>query len=956
MMLGLTTQGGVLMGTLLAAATMLAALSLILSAAPASATQTAPQSTSAIGAVQQRVLANGLTVLVLEDHAAPLVCSYVWYRVGLRNEGPGESGLTHFLEHMAFKGTEHISGREMDRLVTMRGGYLNGFTSMDYTAYVETLPRDALDLAFRMESERMARCALSAQDIESEKGVVISEFEGAENDPSFLLRRAVMEAQFPGEPYGRTVVGNKDDLRNLTREKVASYYHRYYAPNNATVVVVGDIGAEEVFAKAEQYFGSIPRAEVGSSLPNPGRGSTGEKRVKLELPGRTSYLQAVYEVPPIQDPDHVALEVLQNILSGGRTSRLYQTLVDTGLASDAGGWDYENPQPTAFAFEVSLRPGVTHQRVQDVVDGVIADLEKKAVGKRELAKAKNQTKAQFVYAADGVTKLGQQLGAYETIIPAGPAEGPAGRGYDYLRTFPGRVDAITADDIRRVVRKYLVRDNRTVGWLLATGGEAGGGAAPEGGRPSDIRGRQDSGGCGATPQPGFGRTASVRAFPGGNAPVLTTTLEPAPLPVPPSLGAVPPVRRLRLDNGLEVILQEHHTAPFVTIYGNVMAGPVLDPAGKSGLASFTAEMLSHGTQRRSWSQIQDALDFVAAELGFGTGTQVGTIAGQCLTGDLPLLLEAAAEQLIQPSFPKDEIEKVRSLLIAAQQQRDEDTYQVAEKELLARLYPEGHPLHYSGLGTGETISSIARADLVAFHDRYYRPENTILAIVGDIDPATAAALVERAFGGWPRLGEPVRPDLPKAPVPAGTEVVRVPVPNKTQVDIALGFPGISRRDPDYYQADLMNYLLGRGGFMSRLNLHIREKLGLVYYVWSNFQAYWGPGPWVLHMGVNPSNASQALAAALEEVKHMQEAPPSEEEMNLWKDYVEGTVARQMETFGGIAQNLVLAAFYDLGAYFPYQYPHILRGITADEVLAAAKEKLHPEGYVAVMAGPVEQVP
>jgi len=877
---------------------------------------------SAAALVQQRTLANGLTVLVLEDHSAPLVCSYVWYRAGLRSEGPGEAGLTHFLEHMAFKGSERFSGREVDRLVTMRGGYLNGFTSMDYTAYVETLPRDALELAFTVESDRMSNCLLKAEDVESEKGVVISELEGAENSPSFLLRRTVMEAQFPGQPYGRPVIGKKEDLRNLTRDAVLSYYRRHYAPNNATVVVVGDIQAEEVFAKAERHFGSIPSPpQGGSPAPNPGRGATGEKRVKLELPGRTSYLQVVYEVPAIRHPDHVALEVLQSILSGGRTARLYRALVDCGLASEAGGWDYENPEPTTFAFEIALRPGVTHEQGERALDAVIEKLKAEPVGERELTKAKNQTKAHFVYASDGVSKLGQQIGYYQMVI-----------GYDYLRTFPDRVDGVTAQDIQRVVGRYFTRENRTVGWLAATGGEGeeGGGRAEPG---ADIHRSRRS-------DAPLARCSAVTA--------------PAPISIPAGLGPVPPIRQLTLANGMEVILQENHSAPFVTIYGNVMAGPVFEPPHKSGLAAFTAEMLSHGTRKRSWSEIQESLEFAAAQLGFSIGTQVGTVSGQCLKAGLALLLEAAAEQLMSPSFPPEEIEKIRSLLIAAQQSRDEDTFQVAEKELFARLYPTGHPLHSNDLGTRETIESITRDNLVDFHALYYRPENTILAIVGDIDAAEAAALVEQAFGGWVRLGQPVRPNLPQVSVPAKEELVRVPVPNKTQVDIAIGFPGVSRRDSGYYQADLMNYLLGRGGFMSRLNLNIREKLGLAYYVWSNFFAYWGPGPWVLHMGVNPVNAEKALAAAIDEIKQMQAEAPSKEEVDLWKDYVEGTVARQMETFGGIAQNLLLASFYELGAYFPYQYPRLLRAITPQQVLEAARATLHPEGYIAVMAGPVEE--
>ncbi len=866
-------------------------------------------------AVQEHTLANGLQVLVLEEHSAPLVCSYIWYRVGLRNEPEGEAGITHFLEHMAFKGTPTMSGREMDRLVTQKGGYLNGFTSMDYTAYVETLPSDSLDLALRIESDRMANCLLNADDLESEKGVVLSEFEGAENDPSFLLTRKVMAAQFPGQPYGRQVLGEKADLRALTREKVLSYYRRHYAPNNAVLVVVGDVKAAEVFAKADQYFGKIPRGEPPAPAANPGRGATGERRVNLEVPGRTSYLQVVYEVPPIDHPDHVVLEVIQNLLSGGRTSRLYRALVDSGLASQAGCWDYENPQPTAFMFQAALRPGVKHEQVEQALDAVIEELKSEPVGDRELAKAKNQTKAHFIYAGDGVSKLAQQIGYYHIISS-----------YHYLEQFPDRVDAVTAEEVRRVARKYFRPENRTVGWLVATGGDGGPGPALSG-----------------PPGPRHYRPEAPHRPPVDAQPML--------VPPPPDLAEAPAVHELTLPNGMRVILRENHAAPFVSIYGNVMAGPVFEPEDKAGLAAFCAEMLSRGTEKRSWQEIRESLEFVAARLGFGTGTQVATVSGQCMSGDLRLVLEAAAEQLMSPSFPPEEIEKVRSELIAAQERRDEDTYQVAEKELFARLFPKGHPLHHPSLGDRETISNITRDDLVAFHQRYYRPENTILAIVGDLQPEKAEKLVEEIFGPWRRGGEPARPDLPQVPVPEKPEVVRVPVANKTQVDIALGFPGIARSDPAYYQADLMNYLMGRG-FMSRLNMRIREDMGLAYYVYSYYYAFYGPGPWVLHMAVRPEHVGEAVKAAVEEMERIQKEPPSEEELALWKDYVQGTVARQMETFSGIARSLVVSEFYDLGLYFPYQYPKILRKITPAQVTEAAQKFLHPAGYIAAAAGPM----
>jgi zinc protease len=618
----------------------------------------------------------------------------------------------------------------------------------------------------------------------------------------------------------------------------------------------------------------------------------------------------------VDHPDHAVLEVLQDILSGGRTARLYPALVDAGIASHAGGWDYENPDATVFALEVALRPGVSHERAEQALEAVIEDLKQTPPTARELQKAKNQTKADFVYASDGVTKLGQQIGYYHLIAS-----------YDYLRSFPGRVDAVTAEDISRVVRQYFVRENRTVGWLVADGD--GGAEAGGSGSPQELRGYRAEGEAGA---PGAG---------GGSL-----------VPVPAGLGEVPPVHEIRLGNGLQLIVQENHSAPLAVMEANIMAGPAFDPKGKAGLAAFCAEMLSRGTTKRSWQEMREELEFVAADLGFGVGAQVGTASGRCLKADLRLLLEATAEQLMVPSFPEEEIEKVRSELIAAQLRRDEDTRTVADKVFFERLYPEGHPLHAPLLGTKESVDSITRDDLAAFHARYYRPENTILAVVGDVDASEVAEMVEQAFAAWERRGEPVFPEMFAVPAPAEPTTVPVLVPNKTQLDILIGFPGISRRDAAYYQADLMNYLLGRG-FMSRLNMRIRDDLGLAYYVWSGFYAYWGAGPWLLHMGVNPANREKAVAAAIEELEALQAEAPSEEELTLWKDYVEGTVARQMETFSGIGQNLVIAAFYDLGLYFPYQYPKLLRSITPEQVQEAAKQFLHPEGYLAVIAGPVE---
>ena len=866
-------------------------------------------------AVRTAALPNGLLLLVKEVHTAPVVSVYTWYRVGSRNECPGRLGISHLLEHMAFKGSSRFAQGEISRLVTSKGGWDNGYTWQDWTAYVETVPSRYLDLALAIEADRMAALTLDSKELAAEKTVVISELEGDENSPSFYLDTAVRATAFTAHPYMFRTIGYQSDLASCDRPTLHAWYRTYYAPGNATLVVVGDVQFERVLAKARYYFGRIPGRAAPPRVVTVEPPQEGERRVVVRRPGAAGYVEVAYHVPPVGHADRYALDVAENVLSSGRTGRLYQALVDTALASEASAYQYENRDPTLFEFFLTLRQEVGHQQAEDALLAALDKLKTEPPSPQELQKAVNQARASFVYEMDSVTDQGFRLGFYQSIV-----------GHRYLDTYLARIARVTAQDVQRVIRTYFTADNLTVGWFIPTG--------PAQEAPAGVPAPQPAGYRPRVPAP--------------------AAAAPAAGPAPAPAVSVPKSSRFVLPNGVVLVVQENHAVGAVAVGGMLRAGAIYDPPGQAGLANLVAAGLSRGTATRTWQQIAGQLEFVAASTSFSGGVQVANISGRCLSGDLELLVELLADQLRQPNFPEPEVAKLRGQAETALEEANADTGEVAERAFLAALYPEGHPLRHVPQGELEQVRTITRQDLVDFHRRYYRPDTLILTVVGDVQPARVRELADKYLGNWQAPGPPPAINIPPAPQPARPVTITRSLPGKTQTDIALGAVGISRRSPDYHAALLLNYILGGGGFSSRLTEAIRDQQGLAYYVYSQYRAYYGDGPWLLRMGVNPANVSKAVAAALAQMRKVQQQGVTDREMALWQDYAAGSLALRMETNEGVANSLADAEFYGLGLDYPYRLPALLAALSRQQVQAAARKYLHPEAYVLVTAGPSAQ--
>jgi len=409
--------------------------------------------------VQEHRLENGLLLLTREVRRAPLVSFFVWYRVGSRNEIPGVTGVSHWAEHMVFKGTKRFPKGVADKQVAQHGGIRNGFTWLDYTAYYQTLPSEHAHLGIQIESDRMANSVFDAAEVASERSVIISEREGGENHPSFYLTEELTAAAFKAHPYGQPVVGYKSDLRAITREDLWDHYRSFYAPSNAIAVAVGDFDTATLVRQVQNEFGGIERRPEPPAVRVVEPDQEGERRVTVRRPGPVAQLSIAFHVPEAAHPDTLPLWLLSSVLSAGRSSRLYKALVMSGLASSAGAGSAMTKDPYLFRLSATARPETEPDALEKAGLAELAKIVDDGVTEAELAKVRRQTRASHLFSTEGVTSQARYLGQYEVAC-----------GWRGFETYLDDLSRVTTEDIARVARTYLQERNRTVGWFLPTNG------------------------------------------------------------------------------------------------------------------------------------------------------------------------------------------------------------------------------------------------------------------------------------------------------------------------------------------------------------------------------------------------------------------------------------------------------------------------------------------------------
>ncbi len=868
-----------------------------------------------MAALRVHTLANGLGVLLVEDHTAPVVTFWVWYRVGSRNEMPGATGISHWVEHMLFKGTPTQPKGTLTRLVDRLGGRWNAFTGKDYTAYFEVLPAEHFAVAVTLEADRMVHTVFEPEEVETERTVIISEREGSENSPGYLLQEEVEAVAFKVHPYRAPVIGWTQDLRAISRDDLVAHYRTFYHPNNAIVVAAGDFAHDEALRLIRGAFEAMPPGPPPPRMRAQEPSQEGERRVMVKRPGGgAEYFHLAHHVPAASHGDLPALLVLDGVLSGfkgtapfegaigRRSSRLYRALIEERLASDVSSSVNPSVDPTLFRIIATARAGVPLATLEARVVAELEQLVRHPVGTEELAKVKRQTRAQFAYGQDGVFGKGVARGMFAVV------DNP-----EAFESLPQRIERVEADDLMRVAGAYLHEKNRTVGWYL-----------PEAG--------------GAVTESRVAHHPWLRWF---------DSRAPTPVRAQPITPAT--VTRVESNNGLVVLFHEERGSGLIAVHGYVKAGAMYD-GDRSGLARFVAAGLQRGTRSKSSQEIALALDTLGASLAVRADLEVVTVSVRALREDATSALDILGDVLMSPTFPADEMEKIRGEILTSLRIGLQDTRQVAERTFRALAYPAGHPHAQLAEGGIAVIEALQREELAAFHAAYYRPEATVLAIVGDLGGDEALRAVERVFSRWEKRGTWTLPRVPPARGRDAPARQDVRLAGKTQSDIVLGVPGVARTDPTYYETMMANLILGQLGMMGRLGDRVRERQGMAYYAFSDLRAGLLAGPWWIRAGVNPQNEERALASVLEEVRRYQEEGPEEGELADARAYLVGSLAIRLETKPSIAQVLADIELFALGLDYLIRYPDIIASVSGEAIQGAAR-RFALRGYCAAIAGP-----
>jgi len=941
------------------ACALAAALLLTWGAVPTLAAPVAPAGVQFVAeaeGIAEYRLANGMKVLLVENRVAPVATFLVVYRVGSRDEAVGYTGATHLLEHLLFKGTPTFNrekGTQIAATLQRIGARFNATTWLDRTTYFETVPSDQLELAIRLEADRMRNAFIADADRRSEMTVVRNELERGENSPAQVLEQALYATAFKAHPYHHPTIGWRSDVENVPTARLKQFYDDFYWPANATAIVVGDFERTNVLGLIARYFGAIGRPpEPIPPMYTEEPPQEGERRVVVRRAGELPIVKIGFHAPAalgqtsvLSGPqlaeraatsparnDLYALDVLSLALSEGITSRLYQALVEKQLAVDVDAGSDTHRDPGLFTLSATVRPGVDPAKVEQVLLAEVEKVVRAGLTPAEVEKARTQLLAQLAYGRDGTFNIAAQLAEAEAVAD-----------WNYYRTYDDNIGKVTPADVQRAAATYFTAKNRTVATFLP---EGRGGSAPPAAAP---RGLQHWRTPDAQQPTLLAQTPAPPPAPPSTAPAQTP---PASRPASQPVSFVGRTERTRLPNGATLLVIENRATPSVALRGSLLAGSAFEPPTKPGLASLTAAMLERGTRRRTKLQLAQTLESVGADLSFSGDTFALNFTGRALSKDVPRLLEVLAEELKEPAFPADELQKLKQQAIASLRERQNNTGYRSYQRFTTLVYDPANPYYVADVDKlAASIASITPEDLRRFWQQHYSGRSLILSVAGDVDSDAVRRLFADAFARFdgPEVQVPAAPAA--APIPKRDAVA---IPDKANVDIVLGLPAsLKRSSPDFHAATLANNALGQSTLSSRLGLVVRDREGLTYGISSRFGSpTLEPGPWFVTVSVNPQNVQKAIDTTVAVVRDYVEKGIRPEELADEKSAAIGSFKVALSTNSGLAQALWNTEFYKLGIDYLDRYPEIVNAVTREQVNGAIRKYFRPDQFTVVTAGNV----
>jgi len=883
---------------------------------------------------EEFTLPNGLRVIVHTDRKAPIVAVNIWYHVGSKNELPGRTGFAHLFEHLMFQGSENYNGEFFEPFELVGATDQNGTTNSDRTNYFQNVPTTALDMALWMESDRMGHLlgAIDQKVLDEQRGVVQNEKRQGENQPYGQVYTRLLKASYPeGHPYSWPTIGSMADLNAATLEDVQRWFRTWYGPNNAVLVLAGDIDVETAKEKVTKYFGDIPAGPTMAQPkvdPAPRTESTREEMTD-NVPQARVY--RVWNTAEYGNADAERLQLLARVLGGSRSSRLDKRLVHEEKLADnvvAGSWP--NLLGGFFYIQIDVKQGVDPAKVEQVLDEEVARLLKDGPGKAELEQARTAIEAGVIR---GIERIGGFGGKADALAECAVFAGDPGCFREQLEN----ISKASVRDVRDAGRRWLSRGDHT---LVVLPGERVPTVEDEAGKHPPM--------------------AEVPAADPKYSTVETDVDRSQGVPQTTEFPELtfPSLARAELSNGIKVVLAERHGVPVVQMSLLMKGGYITDQGGKLGTASFTMGMLDEGAGKYDALSFADAADRIGMQWGTGASLDDASVYVSALKKNLEPSVELLATMLTQPRFDDKDIERVRQSWIAGIKQEKARPNAAALRVLPPLLYGQDHPygIPFSGTGNEESIASLTRDDLLNYHRTWVRPEGATLVVVGDTTLEEIVPVLEKHLGQW-KVGTeaPDTVEVPAVPLPEKPRVFLVDQPGAIQANIFVGQLVPSTMDPKAVEFEIANAVLG-GEFSSRLNMNLREDKHWAYGSYSFVQAAKGQRPWLAFAPVQIDKTAESLAELQREITDYAtgKAPARAEE-------VAKVQASEIRGLPGSYEtaNAVLSAISGIVRYqrpddYVLQRKARVEALTPEQVQAAAGT-IRPESLTWVVVGDLSKI-
>jgi zinc protease len=865
-------------------------------------------------------LENGLEVILSEDHRLPLVAVNLWYHVGAVNETTGRTGFAHLFEHMMFEGSKHVAGSGHAHFLEAAGATdFNGTTDFDRTNYFETLPSNQLELALWLESDRMGYLPdkLDQANLSNQQDVVRNERrQSTENVPYGIAEEAVFHELFPKEhPYYPMVIGSHADIQAAKLEDVRNFFKLYYAPNNASLAIVGDFDPTKTKQFVEKYFGplksgsAVPRVQVTTPAIAAERRKTVQDNIQLPR------VYMAWLTSPIFKPGDAEADITASALGGGKSSRLYKKLVyEKQLALDVEAEQQSLTLRSVFQVQATARPGVRPEDLEKAINDELEAFRKSGPTPEEMSRARNGIETRAISGLEILNGVANLLNSYNHFLGTP----------DFLAVDIARYENATAESVQAFAEQQLKPNERVVVYAVQGKRNLGSEVATP---KAEAKGTGASGGASENAD------AAWREKPPAAGPA-----RPLHLPVP---------EEFKLSNGLTVLFNERLGLPLIAASLVFKRGSGANPLDRPGVASFTSRMLQQGTATRSALQIADR----AADLGTAVGTRASTdssrVGAEVLTRNFPDVLELMSDMVLHPSFPEKEIDRVKSERQAALVQERDEPFTVATRVYAAALYGPKYTYGYPDIGTSDSLKAITRQDLEKFWKDNYSPSDAAIIVTGNVRLEDLKALLEKQFGEW-KAGE--TPAVNRGtPERSNARVILVDRPDAPQTTLVFFSMGPARSTPDYVPLEVMNSDLG-GLFSSRINMNLREEHGYTYGAGSFFSYHVAPGPFIVYSDVRTDVTASATTEVFKELKRMRDTTMSVAELKLAKDSIAQSLPGRFEHGSEAAATFAEIYVYGLPLDYFSLLPEKINAVTAEQAQSVAQKYIQLDQMTVLAVG------